>query len=199
MCFDSNPAASSANDQTALLEKQQATHDSDVAAGKKSIDSAFSQFDQPYYDNYGKAYQGAYQPHLADQYGIAKDQLTAMLAGNGQLGGSTGNNSVAQLDKTYANNQTDIANKSMDAENALKANVDNTKTTLYSMNANAADPASAAAQAQAASGAIVAPQSYPTLSNVFGDALGSVATTAKANNNSLYPASSPVNSWFAPV
>lgn len=202
MCFDSgdNGAAAAANQQTQLLEQQQATHDSDVAAGKTAIDSAFSQFDQPYFDNYATSYENAYNPQLTDQYGIAKDKLTAMLAGNGQLGGSAGNNSLAQLDKTYANNQTDIANQAADAENTAKTNVANQKSNLYAMNASAADPASAASQAQASAGSIVSPQSYPTLSNVFGDALSSVATAQKANTNSLTPATgAPVSSWFAPV
>ena len=99
MCFSTETSGPSpqdlANQQTQMLEQQQATHDSNVAAGKKSIDTAFSQFDQPYFDAYGTAYKNAYNPQLTDQYGIAKDKLTAMLAGNDQLGGSVGNNDLA--------------------------------------------------------------------------------------------------------
>lgn len=197
MCGSDNGAAAAANQQTQLMEQQQAKHDSDVQAGKKSIDDSFSQFDPSYFDKYTKAYTDTYQPQLTDQYGIAKDKLTAMLAGNDQLGGSVGNNDLAQLDKTYSNNQADIANKGADAANTLRTNIDNTKTNLYSMNANAADPAQAGAQAQEASGAIVAPQSYPTLSNVFGDALSGVATATKANQQSMNAV--PLSSWFAPV
>jgi len=170
-----------------MLEDQQKKHDTDVATGKTSIDSAFKQFDQPYFDKYGQSYQDVYNPQLTDQYGIAKDKMYAMLAGNDQLGGSVGNNDLAQLDKTYANNQADIANKAKDSENAFKASVDNTKSQLYTQNAAAADPELMAAQAQAASGAVVAPSSYPSLSNVFGDALNSVATASRANANSMYP------------
>jgi hypothetical protein len=94
---------------------------------------------------------------------------------------------LAQLDKAYANSQSDIANQAPDAENSFNSNVDNTKTNLYTMNANAADPLTTAAQAQASAGAIVAPQSYPTLSNVFGDALSPFATANKTNSQSMTP------------
>lgn len=199
MCFSSdNGAAAAAQQQTQMLEAQQAKHDSDVAAGKTSIDNAFSQFDQPYFDKFGQAFQNNYQPQLTDQYGIAKDKLTAMLAGTDQLGSSVGNNSQAMLDKDLAYGQSDIANKSADAENNFKTSVDNTKSNLYNLNASAADPEMMAQQAQAQSGAIVAPQSYPTLSNYFGDALNSVATATKANQGSMYPVSTGLSSWFAP-
>jgi hypothetical protein len=193
MCFGGggDNGAAAAQQQTQLMEDQQAKHDTNVAAGKTSIDSAFSQFDQPYFDKYAQSYKDVYNPQLTDQYGIAKDKMYAMLAGNDQLGGSVGNNSLAQLDKTYANNQTDIANKATDSENAFKASVDNTKSQLYTQNASAADPLTMASQAQASAGAIVAPSSYPTLSNVFGDALNSVSTAGKANAYSMYGSAVP--------
>ena len=205
MCFN-NGAPAAANPQTQLLEQQQAKHDADVAAGKKSIDDAFGQFDQGYFDAFGKSYNDAYQPQLTDQYGIAKDKVTALLAGTDQLGGSVGNDTEAQLYKTYANNQSDIANKAADATNTFRANVDASKSNLYQMNAQAADPASMATQAQATAGTIVAPASYPTLGNVFADALGSVATATKANSTSMNPwfggaktASTPTSTWFANI
>jgi hypothetical protein len=191
MCFGSgdNGAAAAAQQQTQMLEAQQAKHDADVAAGKTSIDNAFAQFDQPYFDKYGQSYKDVYNPQLTDQYGIAKDKLYAKLAGNDQLGGSTGNNTLAQLDKVYANGQTDIANKASDNENAFKASVDSSKSNLYGLNAAAADPETMATNAQATAGAIVAPQSYPNLSDIFGGVLSGVATASKANANSMNPSS----------
>ncbi len=199
MCFGGdNGAAAAAQQQTQMLEAQNAKHTADVTSGKQSIDKAFSQFDQPYFDTVGKAYEGVYQPQLLNQFGIANDKLTAMLAGNDQLGGSVGNNAQAMLNKDLAFGQTDVANKSRDAENTFKASVDSTKSNLYNLNAQAADPEMMAQQAQAASGAIVAPQSYPTLADYFSPALSSVATASKANSQSLYPAAGP-SSWFAPT
>lgn len=203
MCFSSdNGAAAAAQQQTAMLEAQNQKHDADVAAGKTSIDNAFSQFDQPYFDKYAQTYQDNYQPQLTDQYGIAGDKLTAMLAGNDQLGGSVGNNAEAMLNKDYSYGQSDIANKAADSENAFKSSVDNTKSSLYNLNASAADPEMMAQQAQAQSGAIVAPQSYPTISDYFGNVLGSVATATKANQTGMNPIGGTgggISNFFAPT
>jgi hypothetical protein len=48
-----------------------------------------------------------------------------------------------------------------------------------------------ASQAQAQAGALVSPQSYPTLSNVFADGLSGFATANKANKESA----SSANVW----
>lgn len=201
MCFGSsnNAAAQAANNQTILMEQHQAEHDNNVAAGKASIDNAFAQFDQPYFDNYAKTYRDTYNPQLDDQYGVAKDQMIARLAGTDQLGGSVGNNDTARLNKTYNDTQADIANKSVDAENAFKASVDNSKSNLYALNTQAADPLTVASEAQSTAGSIVSPQSYPQLSNVFGDALSGVATAAKTNATAKNPISNQLSNWFAPL
>lgn len=203
MCGGSSedPGAAAAAQQTQLLEQQNQQHNIDVQTGANSITNAFSQFTPQYYSDYGTAYENAYNPQLTQQYGQAQDKMTAELAGNGQLGGSVGNQDMALLGQTYNNNQSDIANQAQDAENTLKSNVNNTETNLFNMNASAADPTSSAQQAQAAAGAIVAPQSYPALSDVFGNALGSVATTQKAAGNSLGATASttPPTNFFAPV
>lgn len=201
MCFSTdNGAAQAANQQTAMLEAQQAKHDANVATGKTAIDSAFSQFTPQYFDKYGQSYQNTLQPELTDQYGINNDKMTAMLADNGQLGGSVGNNDLAQLLKNYNFGQSDIANQAANAENQFKASVDNAKTNLYSLNTQAADPSTMATQAQATAGSIVAPQSFPTLSDYFGNVLGSVAQASKINQSSANPVSTTqLSNFFAPV
>lgn len=181
------PAADAANQQNQMLENRVSAHDDAVRKGKKSIDDAFAGFDDSYFDNYGQTYRDAYMPALADQYGQARDKITATLAGNDQLDSTVGAHTLARLGKTYNDNQVDIGNKSLDATNTLKSNVSGAKTNLYNMNASAADPLTSATQAQAAAGSIVSPQSYPGLGNVFGDALSSVATFGKANQNSMNP------------
>jgi hypothetical protein len=179
--------------QQAALQQQQATQAQEdkrqaaIASGKKSIDSAFTQFDQPYFDNYTKTYTTAQNGGLADQYGIAKDKLIAALAGRDTLESTGGANAISQLDKTNQDAQAQIGSNAVDATNQLKSNVNNAKTGLYTQNQNAADPLAAASEAQATAGTIVAPQSVPTLSGVFASALQPLATAQKVNNSSLYP------------
>jgi 3-polyprenyl-4-hydroxybenzoate decarboxylase len=179
--------------QQAALQQQQATQAQEdkrhaaIASGKQNIDSAFSQFDQPYFDNYTKTYTTAQNGGLADQYGIAKDKLVAALAGRDTLESTGGANAISQLDKTNQDAQAQIGSNAVDATNQLKSTVNNAKTGLYNQNINAADPLAAASEAQATAGTIVAPQSVPTLSGVFASALQPLATAQKVNNGSLFP------------
>ncbi len=194
----SGPSAQElANQQAQMTQQQEADRTAAIGKGKASIDSAYSQFTPDYYDNYAKTYTAAQDAPLADQYGIAKDSLTAALAGRDTLGSSSGNNAMAQLDKTNEDAQASIGNAATDAANGLRATVNNSKNSLYAENAAAADPLQAASSAQAGAGAIVAPQSMPTMSNVFAGALAPFATAAKVNGQSLTPTTSQM--FNAPV
>jgi hypothetical protein len=61
------------------------------------------------------------------------------------------------------------------------------KTGLYSMNAAAADLFAVATLSQAQAGAIVAPQSYPSLANTFSSVLSPFASAFKTNSQAMYP------------
>jgi hypothetical protein len=61
----------------------------------------------------------------------------------------------------------------------LRSKIDSAKTNLYSVNASAADPLTSASRAQSEAGAIVSPQSYPTLTDVCAGALAPFATAAR--------------------
>lgn len=195
MCDLFGSSGPSAQD-IALQQQQQTQAQEDqrqaaIATGKSSIDSAFSQFTPDYYNNYTNTYTAAQDAPLADQYGIAKDQLTAALAGRDTLESSGGANALSQLDKTNEDAQAQIGANATDATNALKSNVNNEENSLYAENENAADPLAAASQAQATAGTLVAPQSVPTMSGVFSSALAPFATAAKTNSASMFPQSLP--------
>ncbi len=179
--------------QELAAQQQQMTRDAEdqrqaaIAKGKSSIDDSFKQFDDPYFANYAQAYKDAQNAPLADQYGIAKDKLIAALAGRDTLESTGGINAMSQLNKTNEDAQGSIGAAATDAANGLRTTVNNAKTGLYAENAAAADPLAAATTSQATAGTIVAPQSQPTMSNVFAGALAPFATAQKVNSQSLYP------------
>jgi hypothetical protein len=180
-----NPDAAAAAASQAAIQQQQATTNANITQGQNNIDNAFSQFDNDYYNGITTAYENAENPQLTDQYNIANDQLNAALTGNGMGESSVGDNSRAQLEKTYATNQAQIADQGVNAANTLRTQVNNTEDQLSSMNATAANPSLAASEATADSTALVAPQAYPTLSNVFGSVLSPIASATKAYNGSV--------------
>jgi hypothetical protein len=193
----SQPAQSAADQQIQLMEEQQAQHDAAVRADTTTVNNDFSQFTDDYYSAYEKAYTATQNQQLNNQYAIAKDQTEGALAGTDQLDGSTGAYDMGQLAKTYNTTQAQIGNNAIDAGNALKSTVNNTENNLYGLAQQAVDPLTMASSAQQASGAIVAPQSAPTLSGVFGAGLSTLGSGAKTYNSAVnqQPFSS---AWFSP-
>jgi hypothetical protein len=94
----------------------------------------------------------------------------------------SGARDTADLYQDYAGARANIANSAVDAANSLKSTVDNAKTNLYGLAEQAVNPLQMAQDAQGSASAIVAPQSYPTLGNVFSDALGPVAGAVKTQS-----------------
>lgn len=182
-------ATDAANQQIALMEGQNTAHTDAINQGTTDINNAFAQFTPDYYAGVGQAYENAYDPQLADQYNIAQNQMVANLAGTDQLNGTTGAYDLGQLAKQDETQQANIASSAMDAENSMKSNVSNAENQLYATNAQTADPLQMSSTAQQTAGALVSPQSYPTLSSVFANALGPVAAGAKTGSASLtgYP------------
>lgn len=181
----SNAASDAASNQTGMLANQQAQTNAAITGGAQNITDAFSQFSPAYYAGVANAYDAAYNPQLTQQFGIAQDQLTAQLAGNGMGGSSVGAYDNGQLQQNYNTNQVAIANAGQDAANAMKTTVNNDENNLFASNANAAAPGTTATQAQATAGAIVPQSSYPTLGNVFGAVLSPIASAQKAASGSL--------------
>jgi hypothetical protein len=176
-------AAKTAEDQRAAEAKRQA----DIRAGQAGIDTAFSQFDQPYYDKYKETYTGNYLPQIADQYATAKDKLTATLAGRGTLESTVGASKFGELDQTRGNAQADIGNQATDAANALKGKVEDAKTNLYTLNQSAADPTGVSAQAIGRATSIAAPSALSPLGQVFASTLNAFGTYNKADGQSMNP------------
>jgi hypothetical protein len=182
---NSQPDANAAAQEQAQITAQQDQTNANIAQGQNNIDSAFAQFTPDYYSGVTTAYENAYDPQVANQYSIAKDQLTAQLAGNGMLDSSVGDNAKAQLALTNANEQASIADQGVNAANSLESTVNNTEDNLSAMNASAANPSLAATDASAQAATLVAPQAFPSLSNVFASVLSPVASATKAASGAM--------------
>lgn len=155
---------------------QQATQQADQAAARaqanisqdqNAINSAFSQFNPDYYSNYVNDYTNYYTPQLEQQYGQAKDQLTAALSGNGTLESTVGANALAQLAQQDASQAAQIQQQGAAAGNALRGNVAQQKASLFNEANASVDPTQIASNAQAQSTALAAPPSYQPLGDVF--------------------------------
>lgn len=173
--------------------RKEAERQRKITEGKGRIDSAFSQFDDGYYDQYGQDYLGFYTPQLEDQYASARDKLTAILAGKGVLEGTPGASRIAELDKKYNTTRTQVANDAEAASRDLRTRVENNKTDLYSLNQSSADPEGIGARAIGQATALEAPPSYNPLGDIFATFLGSIGGAASRGtpNDRFYNSAQP--------
>lgn len=200
MCdpFGTKAAANASNQQTQLMENQQAAHDKAVQQGEAQVNDAFAQFTPDYFNTAQQDYVNAYEPQLDYQYNLASPSLNAALYDRGILESTPGAQAKSQLQTTYNNAQTDIANQGVDFANSLKSNVANTKSNLLGEVASSADPLTMASSAQGAASAVTAPTALPTLGNVFAASLAPFAAGAKSNSGSLNPSFGLPNFTQAP-
>lgn len=193
----SDPAAAalaqSQAQSDALLAQQQAQatqREANIRTGQKSIDDAFAQFNDNYYNNFTKAYTDAYNPDIDYQYGKAKDKLTAALAQRGVDNSSIAGNAFADVGKTYNDARSKVASDAMDASNDLRDKVSAAKTTLYGVNSQSADPSFIASQAAAQKTALTALPQSGSVGDLFGAALAPAVNYVKAAQsigNGIFP------------
>lgn len=171
------------SDPSASMEMREKQRQLDVDLGKIGIDSAFSKFGDDYYSGYQTDFQGYYNPQLDRQYSTATGKATANLAQRGMLESSTGGNAFADLARQNAEARTNIASESQDAANKLRGQVENAKSSLYSLNEASADPQAINAQAIGQATALVAPPTYSPLGEVFASAMNSLGNYSQARQN----------------
>ena len=167
----SGEAARAEAETRAREEKRQA----DILAGKGKIDEAYSGFDDDYYGGYKDTYTDYYNPQVDDQYKTALDQLTAALSGRGILESSPGIAKLGELQKSYDQGRTQVANDADVASRSLRSNVENSKTDLYALNQSSADPEGIGARATGQATALAAPPSFSPLGQLFAGILSGFA------------------------
>jgi hypothetical protein len=167
-------AATAKADALAAAAAQQVKSDQGTVAGD------FAQFNPDYYSKYRNAYTGYYTPQVADQYGQAKDQLTAALAGNGTLESSAGATALANLAKRNTDQISQIQSQADSATTAQQQKIAAAESGLYSSANAGVDPTQLATNATAQTTALAAPQNYTPLSSVFTDLVTPFSNYTKA-------------------
>lgn len=142
-----------------------------------------------FYDTFAQTYRDAYFPQLEQQYGQAQDKMAATLADRGVLESTPGAAQMSDLLGRYNQTRSQVESDAQGAVNDMRGRVQSAKTDLYGMNAVAANPEAAMAQAQAQATALAAPQSYSPLGQVFESFLHNAGAFNQANRNSVNPMS----------
>jgi hypothetical protein len=185
-------AAKAEAETRAREQKRQA----DITAGKGKIDEAYSGFNDDYYGGYKDSYTGYYNPQVDDQYKTALDQLTAALSGRGILESSPGIAKLGELQKSYDQGRTQVANDADAASRSLRSNVENSKTDLYALNQSSADPEGIGARATGQATALAAPPSFSPLGSLFAGILSGFANSGQQQSQLGNPYASKTPSLY---
>ena len=199
MCFgDDGADEARADAERAKAEQraEEAARQARITEGQTRINEAFAQFTPDYYKKFQDTAVSAQSPQVEDQYAKARDKAAAILAGRGILKSNIAGNALGEIDKTRATTLGQIANDAVTQANNLRSAVEKQKTDLYTLNTAASDPTAIANRAIGEATALVAQPQTSTLGDIFGSAVSSLGTAAKADAYSPY--GGRVANWFAP-
>lgn len=185
MCIFSAPSMPKDNSAEIARQREEARQ-ADIRAGRENIDSAFSRFDDPFYNNIQTTYQDYFFPQVDQQFADTSKKLKLRLAGAGNLNSGAGAQQIGKLTQQYDLQRADLANKALDAANSYRTRVEGERGDLYNLNASSADPASIAVQAASRAGPLLTPPSPSPIGSLFADFLNNAAIGVAAESKG-YP------------
>lgn len=192
MCF--TPKVPKDNSAQIAGEKE-AERQARIKEGQSNIDSAFEQFNDPYYEGVTTDYNSYYNPQVEQQYKDALDKLTLQLGQQGILQSSAGNEQIGKLTENYGKQKQTVADAALNAANDARARIQQQKTNLYSQNTAAADPSQAASLAATAAQSAISPPVYSPLGNLFAGLLGSGTNALAVQQGGTINTAGPSNQF----
>lgn len=159
-----------------IARQQEEARQQRIQQGQSQIDQQFSQFNDPYFNQYQNDYTAYYTPQLDRQFQDAKRKTVLGLHRSGNFSGSAGAGKIGDLTRAYGDNRALLANNALSAVNDLRGRIESTRNDLYGQNRASADPSAAASQAAAQVGYLGAPPSYSPLGDLFGNLVSTVST-----------------------
>jgi len=183
MCTPQIPQDTSAQQAAQAAQERQAQ----VVQGQQNIDSAFSKFDDNYFNKYQGAYEANYNPQVDEQYQRAQQGERYNYARTGMLDSTPAIHGADLLNEKYGQQRQAVAADALSATNNLRNGVQQQKSQLYALNSSAADPTLASTQAAASAGTIPSTPQYSVLGDLFSGLVNAGANYQQGRNtNSPY-------------
>ena len=184
MCFDSPDTGA---DEVRERERKRQEN---IKKGQQSIDTTFSQFDEPFFDERRQAFIDYQQPRVEDQYNNALRQLTFALARSGLNNSSVGSTRRANAREKYDFAQQDMRQRADASANDARTAIENARQELSANNAALADPTAAANAAISRAESLNALPKYEPMLDLFGSLSEGLATQAdlERRKQNRYPA-----------
>lgn len=138
-----------------------------IAEGKERVNDIFSGFDDSFYKNIESGHLDYYMPQLDEQFGRAKSKTTAGLYRSGNIQGSAGANTLADLFADYNQRAQGIASEALDARGRAKSDVERNRADLIAQLEGGAGVDTIAQSANARAASISRPQPYSPMADMF--------------------------------
>ncbi len=140
-----------------------------IREGTGKIDKVFGQFDDSFYGDQVKAYEGYALPEVERQFLRAGRDATFALADRGQLRSGTRDTMRATLDVEKGRRQREVSDAALSRANELRGNVEDQRSRLVSQVIASGDPSNATQSAIAAAGQFQRPSAATPLGQFFAD------------------------------
>ena len=198
MCLGGGSSSTAVADEATRQRAEEAARQGRVRAGRDNINSAFSGYDDNFYNDRTQSYIDYATPEVADQFKDATTQLRAALARNGLLQSSISADQNANLNRQNSNALRSVADKGLDYSNQTRSSIEAAKNNLLQQNQGLADPTLAANMAaNSASSASTLP-SYSPLGQIFAGATDALATQSQLERRGQARYPDTISGIFSP-
>ncbi len=191
MCFFSAPKDNSAE----LARQAEATRQARITTGTGSINSAFSGFDDSFFSGIENDANAFFNPQIDRQFDNTREGLIKNLARSGNLNASTGARQLADLDRAGQEQRATFADKARSIASGVRTDVEGNRSNLLASLQASADPAAAAATANAQAASLSAPQQFSAIGDLFSN-FGNIAATQFEGRNRGF--NNPASAIFGP-
>jgi hypothetical protein len=152
-----------------FAREQEVERNARIKGGKQSIETAFSGFNEPFYDARRRDYLSYATPIFADEQQQAGNSLTAALARRGLLNSGAAVRAGTALQKYAGQKEREISDAAVSEENKLRSEVANQRSNLTSQLVASADPSQASAEALTRAALLRAPSTFQPIGQLFED------------------------------
>ena len=181
MCINNNSAIKTANTEAERKRLEEEERQTRIRTGKDLIDSAFSSYDDDFYNQRAQSYTDFAMPDLDQQFQDAAKQLRFALARRGATNSSSAINQRADMTDKYNEAKLSILDKGREYGNNTRSLLAAAKGDLLTQNQALADPTLMANSAATRIANATALPAYSPLGQIFLSGTDALATGVGLN------------------
>lgn len=162
--------------------QREAQRQARLTQGRQSIDSAFGEFGDDFYNQRSTAYQNYAMPQLDEQMGAARKKLIYALSRGGKLQSSSAADKQRELQDQYERNKQTLASRGQQYATDSRKETADSRARLLSILNSTEDPTTVANEATREAALLRQQPSFDPIGNLFGDITDTIdkISTAKA-------------------